>query len=204
MKIDDYNLEYFKFIRDEITKRVQIHFKLVPIKFAIVGALFAFLWDSKPQTKLISPFLVASIFSFLFDVIILENLGWIRSAGAYLKQNIEREDLPMICWENHFAQAEIEKKWSFSIWPWRCFSPCSYLLGVWGVGVLFWLGHIVFSFDATNRVEIFSFIIASYLLPYTALSVLRNLAGKVPMPSKKQKTELWSKRKSNAEQGHSR
>ena len=189
MKTADFNLEYFKYIRDEITKRVQMHYKLVLAKFVLTGALFAFLWKS-PTTISISPFLFASIFSFLLDVVILENLGWIRSAGSYIKQNIESTELPIVKWEHDFAQAEIEKKWSLFRCPWRCFSPLSYLLGIWIIGAALWLGYLVLAFSPGNKVEVFLFVLDCYLLPYTGFLVLRNLAGEVPMRSKTSATPI--------------
>ncbi len=184
MKTSDFNIEYFKFLRLEILQRIDTHYKLILAKFGLTGALFAFLWKGS-QPSLVSPFLVASIFSFLFDVVILENLGWIRSAGAYIKQNVEDIDLPILKWEHDFAQASLTKKWSFFPHPWRCFSPWSYLFGTWMIGAALWLGHLVLAFSANNRVDVFLFVIACYLMPYTGFLIFRNLAGDVPMPSSK-------------------
>ena len=61
MKLSEYNIEAFKFIRLEIDNRVQMHYKMVMWKIALGGALVAFLLE-KGQSLTASPLLVAAIF----------------------------------------------------------------------------------------------------------------------------------------------
>lgn len=163
MKASDFNIEYFKAIRDEITKRIQIHFRLVLAKFALAGILFAYLHGKSVG---ISPFLVAGVFAFLFDIVILGNLGWIRAAGTYVRCYIEDIELPIVKWEHDFAQVK---------GVWTCFSLAGYLLGIWIVGPALCLGYFVLDFDWTIKVEVFLFGLAWYLAPYTAYLAWRNL-----------------------------
>lgn len=164
MKASDFNIEYFKSIRDEITTRIQIHFRLVVGKFVLAGALFAYLQKTGVA---VSPFLFASIFAFLFDIVILENLGWIRSAGAYVKRNLEDTDLPIVKWEHDFCQVN---------GAWTCFSLRGYLLGIWIIGPALFLGYFVLDFDPANKVEVFLFALSWYLIPFTAYLGWRNLS----------------------------
>jgi hypothetical protein len=198
MKTTEFNIEYFKFLRLEILQRIGTHYKLVLAKFGLTGALFAFFWNGS-QPPSISPFLVASIFSFLCDIVILENLGWIRSAGAYIKQNIENIDRGILKWEHDFAHTELRKKWSFvPDWkwlsflsaPWRCFSPLGYILGAWSIGAALWFGHLYLADSTGNRVDRFLSWVGCYLMAYTAFLVFRNLAGRVPMPSNKRASPI--------------
>jgi hypothetical protein len=186
MKTSDFNLEYFKFIREEILKRLDLHYKLVLSKFAFAGILFAFLSKTPPSTAL-SAFALASIFCFLFDVVILENLGWIRSAGAFVRQNIEQVDLPtvrVLKWETHFAQRS---------GPWRCFSWLGYVLGVWIIGPSFYVGFILSDFH-WEIMDILQSALCLYLLVYSGWWLgKKNLAKDVvPMESAKSDSPLTS------------
>lgn len=183
MKASDFNLEYFKFIRDEIIKRIQIHYRLIATKFVLTGALFAFLWKEMNSTGF-SAFLIPSIVTFLFDIIILENLGWIRSAGAYVKQNIENDSLPIINWEHDFAQCGGE---------WACFSPFGYLFGVWIIGLFLCVGHLFTSFDWCSRTNMFLLIVDIYFMIYTGFLISKNLGHKEPpMKSNEPKNHIWN------------
>ncbi|MBN2021143.1 MAG: hypothetical protein JW749_13070 [Sedimentisphaerales bacterium] len=170
MNSSDYNLEYFRFIRDEITKRIQTHYRMVFAKIIIVGALLAFLLKGTCNIP-VSPYVIPSIFALLMDVIILENLGWIRSAGAYVKKNIEDIDLPIIKWEHDFAQTGGE---------WACFGPLGYILGVWIIGPVLGLANLCFTLDPQNKVDLFLFVIDCYMVAYSLWLVMKNIGGKNP------------------------
>ena len=165
MKKDDYNLTFFAYIREEINKRIEIHYKLVLAKFALAGGLFAFLLSQGDEIK-ISSFLLASIFAFLVDIVILENLGWVRSAGHYIKNNIENTEQNILRWETDFTQFG---------GSWNCFSVQGYLFGVWVIAPAFLIGAFIFDFDPANKPEIFMFIVAAYLAAYTVHLVFKNL-----------------------------
>jgi hypothetical protein len=131
MNAEEYNIEYFKCIRDEITKRIQLHYRLLTGKIAIIGGVLAYLARSGTSTPL-DPFLTCSILGFFLDVAMLENLGWIRSAGAYVRRNIETGHPRLVNWERDFAQKGGH---------WACFHPWGYRFGVWSISaVLFCIG----------------------------------------------------------------
>ncbi|MHC4388148.1 MAG: hypothetical protein ACYSX1_06035 [Planctomycetota bacterium] len=130
--MENHDLEYFKFIRQEILDRIGIHYKTLVIKFITVGATFSFL-AVKGKDLDLSPFLPASILSCLFDILLLENLGWIRSAGTYIKNEVEDGSFH-IKWEREFAQYNDE---------WQCFAFWPYVLGVWFIGLILLLGFLV-------------------------------------------------------------
>lgn len=183
MKANDFNIEYFKNIREEILKRIEIHYKLVLAKYAMIGALFAYLLNNFNKIN-ISPFLVASIFSFLFDILVLENLGWIRVVGNYISKNIENTKIPIMKWESDCAQIG---------GLWNCFSPWRYIFGVWIIGLFLWLGYFILDFSVwiayidlyflvTNKVEIFLFVINTYLLAYSFYIIWKTLGRNARLP----------------------
>lgn len=122
--------EYFRSIRQEITDRIKIHYTLLWTKLLVVGGVFSLL-NSNQDLPNISPFLASSIFSFCFDIVMVDNLGWIRGAGQFIRKNIEDKKLTNVLWENYFAQPK-ENKW--------CFDIKTYIVGIWGIG--FSLGFI--------------------------------------------------------------
>jgi hypothetical protein len=61
MKLETYNTEAFKALREEIRLRIDTHYKLVLTKFSGVGALFAFFGSSLNVTPL-SPYVACAIF----------------------------------------------------------------------------------------------------------------------------------------------
>ena len=170
MKKDEYNLEAYKFIRQEIDKRIDIHYKTIMWKVIVAGAIIAFLLD-KGKSIPISPYVIAPIFLFLMDIIILENLGQIKSAGVFIKKNIETfegNDL-IIKWENDFAQAGNN---------WGCFSTFGYILGIWIIAPMILIGGFIFDFDVKNNVDIFTYIIALYLAIYSLFLIFNELSWK--------------------------
>jgi len=168
MKRDEFNIEYFKFIRAEIIKRIDIHYKLVLAKYAFTGSLFAYLLSKQEKVE-ISPFLLASIFSFLFDFIILENISWIRGAGKYIKEDIEDTNLPIMKWETDRAQLS---------GAWTCFSFWGYVAGVWGIGLTFYVGNILLNSVFTNELKIMLFVFNSLLLVFTLYLIFGSLGKK--------------------------
>lgn len=60
MKKDDYNIEAFKSIRQEINNRIDIHYKMLVYKLAFSGAIFSFLYQK--ENLFISPFFISAIF----------------------------------------------------------------------------------------------------------------------------------------------
>lgn len=168
MQVDRFNIAYFKAIRDEITRRVEMHFKLVVAKFALAGALLAYLLINREVVNL-SPFLIASMFCFLFDIVIIGNMGWIRGAGHYVKNNLEYVDLPIVKWETDFTQIE---------GVWTCFTFPGYMLGVWVIGAALFIGYITLEFKPPDvtKCEVFMLLLNWYLLPYTVYLAWRTLS----------------------------
>mgnify|MGYP000671534133 CR=1 FL=1 len=161
MNKNEYNLESFKFIRQEIEKRLDIHYKMVIWKITLAGAIVAFLLDKGTSIQ-VPPFIVASIFLFLMDVVIVENLGKIKAAGAFIKQNIENTELSAIKWESNFAQAGGN---------WGCFSVQGYLFGIWIIAPSFLILGFIFEFDSTSKVDIAVLIIATYMGAYSLYQI---------------------------------
>ena len=157
MKIDEYNLEAYKFIRLEIDKRIEYHYKMSMWKIALGGALIAFLIE-KGQSIAVSPFFISAIFLMLMDVLILENLSYIRSAGKYLKENIENTETNAIKWETSFAQFNNK---------WRCWSSTAYVFGMWIIAPLLVVSGFISGFVPTDKVHISVLIVSCYLIAYT-------------------------------------
>src|ERR1051326_6990766 len=88
-----FNLEAYKALRGEIILRIGLHYKLILAKYALGGALFAYLVTHQAQIDAsVSPFLIVSGFAFLLDVAILENLGLTRTIGSFIKKHVETAD----------------------------------------------------------------------------------------------------------------
>ncbi|MEQ1714299.1 MAG: hypothetical protein ABL908_23275 [Hyphomicrobium sp.] len=119
MKKDTFNERSFSSARDEINKRIELHHKLLFEKYALAGAVLAFLLD-KGRDLGVSPFLLASLMGLFMDIVIIENLGWIRAAGHYIRTHIESSPLGIVRWENDFAQRNGN---------WTCFTVAGYVIG---------------------------------------------------------------------------
>jgi hypothetical protein len=162
---DEFNIEYFKSIREEINMRVKIHYQLVLSKFAFGGGLLAFMLTNKLLLPL-SPFAVTACFFMLIDIAILENLGWIRSAGAFVRKNIEDTELQIIKWETGFTQTD---------GIWSCFNMFGYLAGVWLVAPVMVVIAFLSEYDPNNKPAIALFVVTCYLIAYSFCLVIQNL-----------------------------
>ena len=185
MKRENFNLELFKSLREEINLRISIHYRTLAIKYSLTGVIFTFLIsDNKIQ---VSAFTVSALFAFLFDVLMLENLGWIRSTGDFIKRNIEgnmaiidevvKDEKEIIKWETDQTQRPGT--------PWACFSVKGYILGVWGIGAVLLAGFFVellfiqeeiFRTDNVVVVNWFLFAAAFFAASYTFNLVFVQLA----------------------------
>lgn len=162
-----YSLEAYSSIRAEIRARLDAHFRLTLAKYVLVGALLAFLLTSQDGVLIpVSPFLVAAIFAFLLDVAILENLGWIRSAGTFIKDRIENTDLRVVRWESEGAQAGGR---------WNCFNLKGFLFGSWSIGFFLSVGAVVAGVDYQDRVQLFTLLLTVYLLLYSLYLAITHL-----------------------------
>lgn len=169
MKLDEYNLEAYKYIRLEIENRVQTHYKMVMWKIALGGTILAFLFEKGTSLPL-SPFFISAIFLLLMDIVITENLGQIRSAGYFVKKNIENftENSSIIRWESDFAQAGA---------GWGCFSVQGYVMGIWIISPLLIILGILIDFDKTNNIHLVSLAINVFLLFWSLKMIMDNLGA---------------------------
>ncbi|HYV15517.1 MAG TPA: hypothetical protein VE972_05820 [Conexibacter sp.] len=168
MKKDDYNLEAFKSIRDEINRRIEIHYRVVLTKYVLVGSLFAYLVTHRSAYAHVSPFEVASAFAFILDVIVLENLGWIRSAGSFIRNTIETTPIEIVKWETRGAQPDNR---------WTCFTTQGYVLGSWSIGVILLIGAAVTNQGRLTGASVFGFIATMYLLVYSLYLIFHHLGA---------------------------
>lgn len=116
---------YFAHIRKEINDRIKIHYDLSKFKYIAVGGILSFLISSN---MIVSAYIVGAIISFLFDLLVLGNLRWLKSAGEYTKNKIENNSkLELIVkWETGNTQSDGK---------WQCFSFSEYMLSSWGIGI---------------------------------------------------------------------
>jgi len=182
MHQEEYNIEAYKFIRQEIDKRIDIHYKFVMWKIVVGGAMIAFLLD-KGKSIPVSPYIITPIFLYLMDIIILENLGHIKSAGSYIKKNIETfegNDF-IIKWESDFAQMDGN---------WGCFTSFGYIFGIWIIAPLIMTGGLFFDFDYKNKVDIFTYLIGFYLTIFSMIMIFQELNADKESGIKKSKSPL--------------
>jgi len=172
MKLNDYNLEAFRFIRLEIDNRVQTHYKMVMWKIGLGLGVLAFLIEKGKDIPL-SPYMLVAIFLFLMDIVIIENLGHIRSAGQFVKNNIENynESSKIIKWESDFAQGGDN---------WGCFSAHGYIFGIWIIAPLLMTASFIIDFNTTSKSDIAVLIIALYLLAYSLYYIIKELGANKP------------------------
>jgi hypothetical protein len=181
MKINEYNIEAYRYIRTEIDNRVQMHYKMVMWKIALGGGLIAFLID-KGQSIPISPFILSAIFLFLMDVVIIENLGHIRGAGRFVRNNIENftNKNSIITWERDFAQ--VNGNW--------CFSVQGYVFGIWIIAPLLLIVGFAVDFDPTKKMDIAVLIVSLYMGGYSLFLVTRELGSKKVIPIEQSESPL--------------
>ena len=182
MRKDEYNLAVFKSIREEINRRIDTHFKLVLAKFALGGGIFAFLVGKDVNLE-VSPYFTTAIFLLLFDVLVLENLGWIRNAGHFIKQHIESNQQNIIRWESEFAQANSK---------WVCFTKIGYMLGIWIIAPAFLLAGFILDYEHIDKVNVALLIIASYQCCYTFFLICQMLGVDVARNSTATKSLIFS------------
>ena len=166
MKLETYNTEAFKALREEIKLRVDTHYKLVLAKFTGVGALFAFFASNLNATPL-SPYVACAVFAFIFDVVILENIGHTRFIGNFIKTRIEPSNLvPAIRWETDGAQNG----------KWECFTMHSYFLGTGAIGYCMLIGYFLVGFNPSDKVNFAAFLVSTYFGLYSVFLMWRNLS----------------------------
>lgn len=119
----------------------------------------------------ISPYSVVPIFILIFDLILLENLCWMRNAGQYIKNKIEYNDYnDVIKRERDFAQADLK---------WACFTPTGYILGIWLLSPALLAKDLFFEKEITST-NLSIQIIEIFLAACTFL-VIFNTLGKRPV-----------------------
>ena len=173
MDKDAFNLEAYKSIRDEINRRIDIHYKIITTKYAFVGILLAFSLTSLADLRIgFSPFVVAAALAFLLDVVILENLGWIRNAGHFIRTRVENTPLSIVRWEGQGAQTGGK---------WNCFTVRGYILGSWIIGPIIYSGSFIDGLDYRNSVQVVANAACAYLLIYSLYLVFAHLGVRKAM-----------------------
>ncbi|MEQ1713186.1 MAG: hypothetical protein ABL908_17535 [Hyphomicrobium sp.] len=163
MKKDTFNEKIFSSARDEINKRIELHHKLLFEKYALAGAVLAFLLD-KGRDLGVSPFLLASLMGLFMDIVIIENLGWIRAAGHYIRTHIESSQLGIVRWESDFAQRTGN---------WTCFTVAGYVFGTLALSPALILTHFALDPPRTQPAQ-------SLLIPASlSIETSRNTPGAV-------------------------
>src|SRR5215472_1193056 len=166
-----FNLEVYKSLRAEMDLRINNYYRLILAKYTFGGALLAYLITHRTQlTANISPFLIVSGFAFLLDVAILGNLGWMKMAGAFIKDHIETIDPDLIKWETIGAQPS--DKWS-------CFTVPGYILGTWSNGAIFFIGAFGVHFRTIGRANELAQGACACLLVYTLYLTIKHLGRRV-------------------------
>lgn len=177
MQRNEYNIAIFKSLREEINLRISTHYRTLIFKFVGMGAIFSVLFA---QEILAIPFVAAAAYGFLLDILMLENLGWIRSCGGFIKDKVEATDKvfqpqekppEIIKWE-HYVHEE----------RWNCFSARGYFLGVWLPGPLLMPGFIAFALSENTKtghvaVGWYAFIIALAAAAYTMHLIRKRLGS---------------------------
>jgi hypothetical protein len=138
MKSAEYNKEIFSSIRQEINQRISIHYTMMFGKYAVLGAVLAFLIKDGSNLQ-VSPLLLAALTSMLLDLVIVENLGWVHSAGHFIKTRVEAHSDGIIRWESDFAQHRGR---------WVCFTSSSYIFGTWIVAPFLFILHFFSPWNA--------------------------------------------------------
>jgi hypothetical protein len=164
---DSFNVVMIKSLRTEINLRVTIHFALILTKYiaSAIVILGIVLWGP-PQASPALGLLVAAIFGFLIDIVILENLGWVRTAGSFQKCNLENSDLLIVKWESKVAQSGN---------AWTCFTVPGYLLGTWSVGPLLFFSAFFLQFSTARSLNVVAVTATSYFMTYSFYLVFRHL-----------------------------
>lgn len=117
------------------------------------------------------------------DVVIVENLGHIRAAGQFVRDNIEncKNKSEIIKWEGDFAQAGDN---------WGCFSVQGYIFGIWIIAPLLLITGFVVDFNPTEKMDIAVLIVALYLGAYSLFLITKELGSKNIINIKKSKSPI--------------
>ncbi len=184
MKLDEYNIEVFKSIRVEINERVKIHYLMVMWKIALGGGFVGFMIE-KGSSIPIPPLFLGAIFLFLMDIVIVENLGHIRSSGLFIKQNIENYNNQdeIIKWESDFAQADNS---------WGCFSAKGYIFGIWIIAPFMALGGFYMNFNPIDKLHITTLAVIIYYAGYSLYLINKELGNQRFINIKQSKSPIKS------------
>lgn len=168
MQKDDFNLAILKALRQEINIRIIINYILTGVKYIVGLGLLIYLLYGNHLNEIVSPFLFTATFAFLLDIAILENLGWIRNAGSFIRRNLENTDLTIVRWESEGAQTG---------GVWSCFTVQGYLLGTWSIGLLLFVGSFIDHTGTVTRLEVFATVVSAYFLVYSFYLVFAHLGA---------------------------
>lgn len=111
---EQFVIEYFKQVREELTTRVQIHPNLVLQKVTTCGAALGFLFSHKATFKsLVSyeiqllGFAIIPIITMGYDVLIARNINALHRLGTFIRNELESLVTPSLnsmLWEIKYGQ----------------------------------------------------------------------------------------------------
>lgn len=167
MEKDSFNAEMLRSLRNEINIRIALHFALLLIKYTLgTTVILTVVATNFPNRFAALGLLIAATLAFLLDVVILENLGWIRTVGAFQKNYIENTSQPIVRWESKGAQTG---------GAWNCFTVQGYILGTWIIGPLLFVAAFFLELDAGSPLSVFGIIVTTYFLTYSLYLTFRHL-----------------------------
>lgn len=116
-KEEEFIIECFKQVREELTARVQIHTNLILQKVATCGAALGFLFSQKPSApnSLVPPeillgFALIPIVAMGYDVLIARNINNLHRLGTFIRDEIEPlSSRKLRLWENKYGQPKHTK-----------------------------------------------------------------------------------------------
>lgn len=176
MQREAFNLAMLRALRSEINIRIAVHFGLLFTKY-IVGTviLLTVVATNFPGNLAALGLLIAAILALLLDIVILENLGWVRAAGSFQKNHLENTELNILRWESKAAQPGE---------AWSCFTVPGYILGTWSVGPLLFGSAFFLQFDAAASINVIAVVATTYFMTYSLYLIFRHLGtrNEVPIP----------------------
>ncbi len=110
---EQFIIEYFKQVREELTARVQIHANLVLQKIATCGAALGFLFSQKlvasetqlvPRETQLLAFAIIPIIAMGYDVMIARNINNLHRLGTFIRKELEPLVPKVNLWEQNYGQ----------------------------------------------------------------------------------------------------
>ena len=105
---DQFVIEYFKAMREEIALRIRTHTNYVAAKIVTSGALLGFLLTTNLSDDIIRilGLPVVPIISMLYDVMIAKNIRNIHKVALFIRDNLESKVSSIELWEEFSGQKD--------------------------------------------------------------------------------------------------